>query len=199
MIPARLGYSARWNEPGGFLYDIKGRLRYTAKVVIILTVVAVSLQVAWMGVLFLDVISDDVITNFISMAIFFTLLTNIVAWAFVNLTWKYARDSQAALDEYSEDLEARMAEFGMTLADLNEIGQAIKQSNLNAESVRHLIQDARVLISEVEDAGITREDMHNFIQMIPKLKKAAGTETRLTEGDFDVFSQGGQMSNDEQG
>jgi len=198
MMPAKLGYSARWNEPGGFLYDIKGRLRYTAKVVIWLTVAAVALQLVWMWVLFSGWIPEDVVQQFIYIAIFFTLLTNIVAWAFVNLTWKYARDSQAALDEYSEDLEARMAEFGMTLADLNDIGQAIKQSNLNADSVRNLIQDARVLISEVEDAGITREDMHNFIQQIPKLKKAAETDTRLTEGDFDVFSKG-DLTDDEQG
>lgn len=187
--PIRLGWSARYNEPGGFLYDTKGRFRKTAKVVIVLSIIAIALQIFWMWLLFEDIVPEEWIQDFIYVAIFFTLLTNIVAWAFVNLTWKYARDSQQALDEYSGDLENRMNELGFTLVDLNDIGQAIKHSGLTAEQVNMGLLTIKEIFRELDKASITKDDIKEFIQELPRFKRAAKSEKRLMEdpGDFSIF------------
>ena len=186
--PIKLGWTARYNEPGGFLYDTKGRFRKTAKVVIILSIIAIGLQIFWMYLLFYDIVPEAWVQNFIYIAIFFTLLTNIVAWAFVNLTWKYARDSQEALDAYSGDVQEQMRELGFTLMDLNEIGQAIKQSGLQAKDVTNAIRDMKETAKLFKESGATMRDVRYIIKRLPSLKKAMIADEQL-EKKFDVFGE----------
>ena len=180
----KLGWSAGYWEPGGYVYNVDGKWRVSSTYVIVFNII---LAIGQLGFWFLAMtLARAKLETFIYQTIFFTFTTNLVTWFFALNTWKYAKDSSDALVSYSEDVDKKMREFGMTIADLSEIGGAIRESGMTAEGVKDAIKETRVLVGAIKEMGIKLDEVKEFVGNMRKLNVSQKTEKLLTEGTFEA-------------
>jgi hypothetical protein len=123
--------------------------------------------------------------TFIYQTIFFTFTTNLVTWFFALNTWKYARDSSDALIHYSDSTDKAMKEFGMTIADLNDIGRAIVENGITGSAVRDTIKEYRHMMTVWRDLNVNPDELKETIESLRKMRTMQQTEEKLQAPQFD--------------
>lgn len=179
----QFGWSAGYWEPGGYFYDVDGKWRASASYVIVFNIILAVGQLSfwWLAL----TIARASLETFIYQTIFFTFTTNLVTWFFALNTWKYARDSRDALVKYSDDTDKAMKEFGMTIADLNDIGRAIVENGITGENVREAIKEFRQMLTAWREVNVSPAEIKETVEALRKARTFQATEERLQAPKFE--------------